>query len=203
MAMARKKYVVELSADERRFLKDLLKQKRVAAKKRTRAQILLKVDEGEEGPHWSHAEAAEALDVHVNTVTAVAKKFVESGFEAAIHRKKHSRPGRTTVIAGEVEKTLVALATGKPPKGHAYWTLRLLADRLVELEAVGSVSHETVRKALVIGLSQMLFTGFLYSLFTSSLPRPFVFPTQIQFAALYDVPANISISTEDSSSSGR
>ena len=146
--MAHKRYVVELTSDERSQLKALLKQKRVAAKKRMRAQVLLKVDEGEEGPSWSHVRAAEAFDVHVNTVTSVARKLVQEGFEAAINRKKHKRPGRTNVIAGEVEETLVALATGKPPEGHAHWTLRLLADRLVQLQVLRSVSHETVRKAL-------------------------------------------------------
>lgn len=146
--MANKRYVVELTREEREQLQALLKQKRLAAKKRMRAQVLLKIDEGEEGPGWSHARAAEAFDVHVNTVTSLAKKLVKKGLEAAITRKKHSRPGRNAVIAGDAEATLVALATGKPPEGHAHWTLRLLADRLVQLEAVDSVSHETVRKAL-------------------------------------------------------
>lgn len=80
--------------------------------------------------------------------TAIARKLVEEGLEAAIARKKHSRPGRNPVIGADAEATLVALASGKPPEGHAHWTLRLLADRLVELEAVDSVCHETVRKAL-------------------------------------------------------
>ena len=146
--MANKRYVVELSREEREQLERLLKQERVAAKKRMRAQVLLKVDEGEHGPGWSHAQAADAFDVHVNTVTSVAKELVTEGLEAAISRKKQSRPSRSTVITGEVEETLVALASGKPPEGHARWTLRLLADRLVELNAVDTVSHETVRKAL-------------------------------------------------------
>ena len=146
--MANKRYVVELSREERDQLEHLLKQERVAAKKRMRAQVLLKVDEGEHGPGWSHAQAADAFDVHVNTVTSVAKKLVKEGLEATISRKKHSRPGRSTVITGEVEETLVALASGKPPEGRARWTLRLLADRLIELQAVDTVCHETVRKAL-------------------------------------------------------
>ena len=146
--MANKRYVVELTCDERNILKAFLKQERSAAKKRMRARVLLKVDEGEEGPAWSHARTAEAFDVHKNTVTLVAKKLVQEGLEAAISRKKHRRPGRTRVVAGDVEETLVALATGKPPEGHARWTLRLLTDRLVELRVVESVSHETVRKAL-------------------------------------------------------
>jgi transposase len=146
--MANKRYVVELTAEEREQLQALLKKKGLATKKRKRAQVLLKVDEGDGGPGWSHARAADAFDVHVNTVSSVAKKLVEEGLEAAITRKKHKRPGRDAVIAGEAEATLVALATGKPPEGHAHWTLRLLADRLVQLEAVGSVCHETVRKAL-------------------------------------------------------
>lgn len=146
--MAKKRYVVELTREERDQLEHLLKRERVAAKKRMRAQVLLKVDEGEHGPGWSHAQAADAFDVHVNTVTAVAKRLVMEGLEAAISRKKQSRPSRSKVITGEVEETLVAQASGKPPEGHARWTLRLLADRLVELEAVDAVCHETVRKAL-------------------------------------------------------
>ena len=146
--MANKRYVVELTREEREQLEALLKQERLAAKKRTRAQVLLKVDEGQDGPGWSHAQAAEAFDVHVNTVTLMVKTLVENGLEAAISRKKRSRPGRAPTITGDVEETLVALASGKPPKGHAHWTLRLLADRLVELKAVETVCHETVRKAL-------------------------------------------------------
>jgi transposase len=146
--MANKRHVVELTREEREQLQALLKQKGLATKKRMRAQVLLKVDGGEGGPGWAHARAAESFDVHVNTVTSVAKKLVEEGLEAAITRKKHSRPGRNAVIAGDAETTLVALASGKPPEGHAHWTLRLLADRLVQLDAVGSVCHETVRKAL-------------------------------------------------------
>jgi transposase len=146
--MAKKRYVVQLTAEERAQLNALVAQARAAAKTQTRARLLLKIDEGEEGPCWSHARAAEAFDVHVNTVSVVAKRLVEHGFSAAITRKKHKRPGRAAVIAGNVQETLVALATGAPPKGHARWTLRLLADRLVELRMVQSVSHETVRKAL-------------------------------------------------------
>lgn len=146
--MANKRCVVELTREEREHLEALLKQKVLARKKRVRAQTQLKVDEGKGGPGWSHARAAEAFDAHVNTVTSVAKKFVEEGLEAAITRKKHSRPGRDAVITPEAEATLIALASGKPPRGHAHWTLRLLADRLVELEAVEAVSHETVRKTL-------------------------------------------------------
>lgn len=146
--MANKRYIVELPREEREQLQALLKKKRLATKKRKRAQVLLKVDEGEDGPGWSHAQAADAFDVHVNTVTSVAKKLVEDGLEAAITRKKHSRPGRKAVISDQAEETLVALATGKPPEGHAHWTLRLLADRLVELQVVDTVCYETVRKAL-------------------------------------------------------
>lgn len=146
--MVNKRYVVELTQEERDELKANLKEKGVSAKKRMRSQILLKVDEGEDGPAWSHAKAANAFDVHMNTVTAVVKKLILEGFEAAINRKKHRRNGRNLVITGDVEKTLIAFATGKPPEGYAHWTLRLLADRLIELQVMKSVSHETVRKVL-------------------------------------------------------
>jgi len=154
--MANKRYVVELAAEERDHLHALLKQKGVIGKKRMRAEILLKVDEGEWGPCWTHARVAEFVEVHVNTITCIVRKLVEDGFEAAITRKKHRRPGRDHVIAGKVEETLLALATGDPPQGYAHWTLRLLADRLVHLQVVDSISHETVRKALKKTTSQCI-----------------------------------------------
>jgi len=100
--MANKRYVVELTGEEREQLQALLKRKRLATKKRMPIQVLLEIDESEGGPGWSHARAAEAFDVHVNTVSSVAKKLVVEGLEAAITRKKHSRPGREAVIAGKI-----------------------------------------------------------------------------------------------------
>jgi hypothetical protein len=142
------KYVVRLSAEERQELEEVLRKGKAAAQRRQHAQILLKVDEGPLGPAWTTERTAESVGVSAQTVVNVRKRLVESGFEAALGRKKQARPSRAIVLDGEKEARLIALACGKPPAGHARWTLRLLTDRLVELQIVESVSLETVRKAL-------------------------------------------------------
>lgn len=146
--MSEKRYIVRLSESERASLVDLANTERVAAKKRRRAQILLKVDAGENGPGWTDERAAEAFDVHVVSVEKIRQQFVVEGFEAALNRKRQDPPPRKRVLDEEKERTLLALAQGSPPAGRASWTLHLLADALVRLEVVETVSHETVRKAL-------------------------------------------------------
>ncbi len=126
----------------------LLAQKRLAAQKRKRAQILLKADAGEDGPGWIDTRIAEAFDVSTVTVENVRKRYVLAGFDAAIQRKKQCRPSRQLVLDGEKEARLIALRCGTVPAGRGRWTLRMLADKLVELEIVDAVSHETVRQAL-------------------------------------------------------
>lgn len=142
------KYVVRLTADERGNLEKMLSSGKLGAQRRQHAQILLKVDEGPAGPAWTSERTAEAVDVSVNTVANVRRRFVNEGFEAAIQRKKQVRPSRALLIDGEKEARLIALACGKPPAGQARWTLKLLADKLVELQIVAEVSLETVRQAL-------------------------------------------------------
>lgn len=142
-----KRYIVHLSESERASLIELLCKERVAARKRRRAQILLKVDAGEHGPAWTDQEAAEAFDVHVVSVQKVRRQFVLEG-EAALNRKQQDPPPRKRVFNEEKERTLLAMAQGSPPEGRAWWTLQLLAEELVRLEIVEAVSHETVRKAL-------------------------------------------------------
>jgi transposase len=142
------KYVVRLSAEERLQLEEVLRKGKAAAQRRQHAQILLKVDEGPSGPAWTNERTAEAVGVSAQTVINVRKRLVEGGFEAALGRKKQVRPSRSIVLDGEKEARLIALACGKPPAGQARWTLRLLADRLVELRGVESVSLETVRQSL-------------------------------------------------------
>jgi transposase len=143
-----KRYVVRLSEEERSQLRDLLARKRLAAQKRRRAQILLKADAGPDGPAWVDARIAEAFDVSVVTVENVRKRYVLEGFDAAVQRKKQCRPSRERVLDGEKEARLVALCCDQVPAGRGRWTLRLLADELVRLEIVDSVSHETVRQTL-------------------------------------------------------
>ena len=147
--MAGKRYIVRLSGEERSELTRLVKtEKGVSAKRRLRAQILLKVDQGEDGPGWTDEQVGEALDVHVNTVRGVRRRLLADGVEAALGRKKQARPSRARIFDEARERTLIATAQGDPPSGRARWTLHLLADQMVELEIVESVSHETIRKVL-------------------------------------------------------
>jgi len=147
--MPGKRYVVRLSEDERsRLTKVIRAEKGVAPKKRMRAQILLKVDQGDQGPGWTDEQAARALDVHVNSVHAVRKQLVTEGFEQALNRKKQRRPSRLPIFDEAKERILIATAQGEPPSGRSRWTLHLLADRMVELEIFETVSHEAVRKVL-------------------------------------------------------
>lgn len=141
------KYVVRLSSEERASLETLVKTGKRAADVRLRAQVLLKADVGEEGPGWTDARIAEALDVGLSTVHRLRQRLVEEGLEAALVRKP-SRQARPRKLDGANEARLIAVACAKPPEGRARWTMRLLADRLVELEVVDSISDETVRRVL-------------------------------------------------------
>jgi transposase len=143
-----KRYVVRLTDEERKQLKQLLAKKRLAAQKRKRAQMLLKADASRDGPGWPDTRVAEAFDVTVVTVENVRKRCVLEGLEAAIERKRQCRPSRQRVLDGEKEARLVALCCDKVPAGRGRWTLRLLADQLVELGIVDSICHETVRQVL-------------------------------------------------------
>jgi len=143
-----KRYIVRLSDEERIQLTGLLGKKVLAAQKRKRAEVLLKADASKGGPAWVDSRIAEAFEVSVVTVENLRKSYVLEGLEATIERKKQGRPSRQAVLDGQKEARLVALCCGTVPAGHGRWTLRLLADKLVELQIVESVSHETVRQAL-------------------------------------------------------
>ena len=143
-----KRYIVRLTDEERDQLRQLLAQKRLAAQKRTRAQILLKADAGPAGPAWVDTRIAEAFDVRVATVEKVRKRCVLEGLNRAIQRKKQCRPSRQVVLDGEKEARLVALCCSEVPAGRGRWTLRMLADKLMELKIVDNISHETVRQTL-------------------------------------------------------
>jgi hypothetical protein len=142
------KYVVQLSQEEREQLVILLKTGKCAAKKRLHAGVLLKADEGEHGPSWPDESIAEALEIHSNTVKSVRKRLVEEGLESALNRKPQVRPSHFPKLDGEKEAKLIALACSAPPEGRVRWTLRLLADKLVEMEVVDTISYETVRGTL-------------------------------------------------------
>lgn len=145
--MRQTKYAVYLSEAERARLRTLVGAGIAPARMLTRARILLKADQGEGGAAWADAVIAIALEVHATTVARIRRQFVEQGLEAALERKRPDRVYART-FDGAAEAHVVAVACSKPPAGHERWTLRLLADALVRLEVVETVSYETVRRTL-------------------------------------------------------
>ncbi len=141
------KYRVTLTAEERANLFDLISKGKGSKEKLSRARILLKADQGKEGEHWKDRQIAEAFYVSLSTVERTRQVFVEKGFAAALERKPQQNR-KKRIIQGDEEAHLIALTCSEPPKGRCGWTLRLLADKMVELEYVESVSYETVRIAL-------------------------------------------------------
>jgi transposase len=142
-----KKYVVTLTAQEREELTRLVSVGRAAARKLTHARILLMTDASAGAPARVDGDVAEALSVSVKTVERVRERFVEQGLEAALVPAKSSRI-YARKLDGTQEAKLIALACSEPPEGKPRWTLRLLADRVVELEIADAVSYETVRQTL-------------------------------------------------------
>jgi transposase len=143
-----KKYIVTLTADERQSLLDLIAAGKAAAKKLAHARILLKADAAEGGPAWPDRRIAEALEVSDATIERVRQRFVEQGLEAALARKAQERPSRQLTLDGRAEARLIALACSTPPDGRAVRTMQMLADELIGLEVVPTVSDETVRRSL-------------------------------------------------------
>ncbi len=140
-----KKYVVRLSGDERQCCKQVIDKLKGTSQKVRRANILLKADA--EGLSWTDKQIAEAFRCRVQTVENIRKRCVLEGFDAVLeHQKPQAAPAR--LLDGEQEAKVIATRLGPPPKGYSKWTLRLLARKVVELEIVDSVSHETVRKTL-------------------------------------------------------
>ena len=143
-----KKYIVRLSKDERKTLKKLITSGRGPARMFTRARILLKADQSNKGPRWSDEQISEALEVTVQTIERVRKQLVEEGFDAVLSRREYKHKVSRKKIDGDVEARLVALSCSEPPEGRSRWTLRLLADTVVELGYVESISHEAIRQTL-------------------------------------------------------
>jgi transposase len=146
--MPTKRYIVTLTADERGHLEALTRAGKRSARTITRARILLLTDQGEGGPGWEDRRVAEALGCGHRTVERVRERFVTDGLDAALTPKPQARPSREPVLDGAAEARLIALACEEAPSGRKRWTLRMLADKLVELEVVGAVSRETVRRVL-------------------------------------------------------
>jgi len=143
----RQKYVVYLSPAEREQLQGLIAAGTAPARKLTHARILLKSDQGAEGPGWVDWRVADAVETSQPTVSRVRKQYVEEGLEAALKRRAPNRV-YARKLDGEQEAQLIALACSAPPEGYAEWHLRLLADRMVELEIVDTISYQTVRRTL-------------------------------------------------------
>lgn len=142
-----KKYVVKLTEDERTHLQELIAKGKAAARTLAHARILLKADASEGGPGWTDEAIRDALEVSLRTVERVRQRFVEEGLDAALRPKPAART-RSRKLDGEQEAHLVALACSEPPAGRSHWPVRLLAERMVELGHVESLSHECVRQAL-------------------------------------------------------
>ena len=141
------KYVVRLTVADRRELERMARSGRHPARTLVHARILLKADAAKGSPGWDDAAIAQALDCGTRTVARVRKKFADGGLDLALHRKKPT--GRQyRKLDGQQEARLVAIACSTPPAGKARWTLKMLADRLIELEVVDAVSDETVRRTL-------------------------------------------------------
>jgi len=141
-----KKYVVRLTEQERKILRDLIRGLKGSSMKVRRAQILLKCDAN--GPNWPDQQVADAFDCRTKTIENIRQRLVIEGFNETLHGRKLEVPRRAKVLDGEQEAQIIALRLGKPPKGFSNWSLRLLAEKVVELGIVEKVSHETLRKTL-------------------------------------------------------
>lgn len=141
-----KLYVVRLTAQEREELRSVVKKLKGTGQKVRRAQILLKADA--DGSNWTDERIAEAFSCRTRTVERLRQRLVEQGFEETLHRRERTQPPVEKLLTGEQEARIIAMRLGPPPKGYANWTLRLLARKVVELEIVDCVSHETVRRTL-------------------------------------------------------
>ena len=148
MAVRYKKYIIRLSADERQMLGKLASSGKAAARKITRARVLLKADAGEGGPGWTDQRIAEAFDVGVRMIEKLRRRCVEEGPEAAAFGRVWSDRPAQRKLDGAGEARLVTIACSAPPTGRARWTMQLLADELVALQVTDSISDETVRRTL-------------------------------------------------------
>lgn len=142
----KKKYIVDLTEDERVLLMDTVKKLKGTSQKVKRAQILLKADIN--GPSWTDARIAEAFDCRTKTVENIRQRFVNDGLEITLEGKKRQNPPTPKLLDGEQEAKIIATRLGTPPKGYGKWTLRLLARKVVELEIVESISYQTIRRTL-------------------------------------------------------
>ncbi len=146
--MGYKKYIVELSAGERNRLRDVISKGKASAKAILKARIVLKADQGADGEGWTDERICEALETNITMVARTRAKLVNEGLDAVLARKKRARPPIEPIFDGEAQAQLIALACSKPPPGYARWTIRLLADKVVEMNIVDHAHFNTVGRAL-------------------------------------------------------
>jgi len=141
-----KKYIVRLTPEEREHLQEVIKKLKGSGQKVRRAQILLKADAN--ASNWTDKQIAEAYSCQTKTVEDIRQRFIERGFQETLDGKKREAPPVPKLLNGEQEASIIALRLSSPPPGYANWTLRLLADKAVELEIIESISYETIRQTL-------------------------------------------------------
>ncbi len=146
--MTNKRYVVELTLDEREALLSKVRKGTLPARANTKARILLKADKGPCGEGWTDRAICQSLETSPSTVARVRETFVMEGMEAVFARKQRLHPAVRRIFDGEAEARLIALACSEPPEGHARWTIRLLADKVVELNIVEAAHFNTIGRAL-------------------------------------------------------
>ena len=146
-AMSRR-YRVTLTKDERKMLELMTRRGKAHARRFIHARALLLCDAGPDGPAWNVSDVAEALGVSSRMIEHLKRRFVEEGLQAALERKPRGKPPREVKFDGAFEARLIALACSEAPEGRRRWTVRLLADKVVELSLAPSVSHMTVQRVL-------------------------------------------------------
>jgi Homeodomain-like domain len=146
--IAVKKYVVRLSAEERAQLDELIRKGKRSAQRLTKARILLKADVSERGKGWSDSRIAAALDTSIANIERTRRQLVEEGFEAVLTRKYNPNSARPRIFDGVAEAKLIALTLSPAPEGYARWSLRLLEEKVVELNIVGKTSDNTIGRTL-------------------------------------------------------
>jgi hypothetical protein len=151
--MVHKRYIVDLTAQEREHLLAFISKGKASANALLKARILLKADAGPQGEGWTDTRIAEALETNTTMIERVRAKFVERGLEAALTRKKRQTPPIEPIFDGEAQAQLIALACSEPPEGYAHWTIRLLAEKVVERNIVPKAHFNTVGRALKKTLS--------------------------------------------------
>ena len=146
--MANKKFVVKLSGEEQALLTGLISKGKTSAKTVLKARILLKTDQGEAGEGWPDGRICEALDTNVSMVSRARETFVSQGLDAVLSRKRRETPPVAPVFDGKRQAQLIALACSEPPEGYAHWTIRLLAQHVVERKIAERAHFNTVGRAL-------------------------------------------------------